>query len=68
MYIEKTIEFENRYEIEIQNTRVSKKRFSASLNSMYERRVIELKKQGVLQEFGLVEKYGGVLKRQRRGF
>ena len=68
LYIQKTIEFENRYEIEIQNTRVSKKRFSASLTSMYERRVIELKKQGVLQKLGLVEKYGGVLKRQRRGF
>ena len=65
LYIQKTIDFEDRYEIEIQNTRVSKKRFSASLTSMYQRRVIQLKKQGVLQELGLVEKYGGVLNREK---
>ena len=68
LYIQKTIDFENSYDIEIQNTRISKKKFSASLTSMYQRRMIQLKKQGVLQELGLVEKYGGILKRQRRDF
>jgi len=64
-YIQKTIAFENKYHIEIQNTRHSKKRFSDSLESIYQRRVIQLKKQGVLQELGLVEKYGGVLGREK---
>lgn len=65
-YIQKTIAFENKYQLEIQNTRISKKRFSASLASMYQRRIIQLKKQGVLQELGLIEKYGGVLMREKR--
>jgi hypothetical protein len=34
---------------------------------MYQRRLIQLKKQGVLQELGLIEKYGGVLNRQEKG-
>jgi serine/threonine-protein kinase HipA len=66
LYIQKTVEFEKEHHIEIQNTRLSKKRFSASLESMYHRRVIQLKKQGILQELGLVEKYGGVLMREKR--
>ena len=65
-YIQKTIAFENEHHIEIQNTRHSKKRFSGSLESVYQRKVIQLKKQGVLQELGLVEKYGGVLGREKR--
>jgi hypothetical protein len=32
---------------------------------MYDRKLIQLKKQGVLQELRLVEKYGGALKRQK---
>jgi serine/threonine-protein kinase HipA len=66
LYIQKTIEFEKKHQIEIQNTRVGKKLFSASLESMYQRRVIQLKKQGVLQELGLIEKYGGVLMREKK--
>ena len=64
-YIQKTVDFEDRYKIEIQDTRIGKKRFSSSLESMYQRRLIQLKKQGVLQELGLIEKYGGVLNRQK---
>jgi len=65
-YIEKTVAFEKEHELKIQDTRMSKKLFSAQLQSMYDRKLIQLKKQGVLQEIGLVEKYGGTLKRQVR--
>jgi len=64
-YIEKTITFEKVYDLKIQDTRMSKKLFSAQLQSMYDRKLIQLKKQGVLQELGLIEKYGGALKRQK---
>ncbi|KIM07604.1 MAG: hypothetical protein KU29_06250 [Sulfurovum sp. FS06-10] len=66
-YIQTTIAFEKEHHLEIQETRVSKKLFSASLHSMYQRRVIQLKKQGVLQELGLIEKYGGMLMREKKG-
>lgn len=66
VYIQKTIEFEKENDLKIQDTRMSEKRFSAPMQSMYDRRLIQLKKQGVLQELGLVEKYGGVLKRQKK--
>ena len=65
IYIQKTKDFEKKHKLEIQNRRVSKKRFSDSLLSMYQRRIIQLKKQGVLQELGLIEKYGGLLMREK---
>jgi serine/threonine-protein kinase HipA len=64
-YIEKTIDFEKAYDLKVQDTRMSKKLFSTQIQSMYDRKLIQLKKQGVLQELGLVEKYGGALKRQK---
>jgi serine/threonine-protein kinase HipA len=64
-YIEKTIVFEKVHDLKIQDTRMSKKLFSAQVQSMYDRKLIQLKKQGVLQEFGLVQKYGGVLGREQ---
>jgi len=64
-YIEKTIAFEKEYNLKIQDTRMSKKLFSTQMQSMYDRKFIQLKKQGVLQDLGLVEKYGGALKRQK---
>ncbi len=64
-YIDKTIVFEKTYDLKIQDTRMSKKLFSAQLQSMYDRKLIQLKKQGVLQELGLIEKYGGRLKKER---
>ena len=64
-YIEKTIAFEKTYNLEIQDTRMGKKLFSTQMKSMYDRKIIQLKKQGVLQDLGLVEKYGGALKRQK---
>ena len=64
-YIEKTIDFEKAYDLKIQDTRMSKKLFSTQIRSMYDRKLIQLKKQGVLQDLGLVEKYGGALKRQK---
>lgn len=65
LYIQKTIKFENEHQLKIRDTRIKYKRFSTPMRSMYERKIIELKKQGVLQALGLVKKYGGVLKRQR---
>lgn len=65
LYIEKTIRFEKEHNLMVQDTRISKKYFSSHLQSMYERKIIQLKKQGVLQELALVEKYGGTLKRQK---
>jgi serine/threonine-protein kinase HipA len=64
-YIEKTIAFEKKYDLKIQNTRMNNKLFSTQMQSMYDRKLIQLKKQGVLQDLGLVEKYGGALKRQK---
>jgi len=64
-YIEKTIAFEKKYNLEIQDTRMGKKLFSTQMKSMYDRKIIQLKKQGVLQDLGVVEKYGGALKRQK---
>jgi len=64
-YVDKTIEFEKVHDLKIQDTRMSKKLFSTQIQSMYDRKLIQLKKQGVLQDLGLVEKYGGALKRQK---
>lgn len=63
-YISKTVVFEKKYNLKVQETRVSQKLFSSQLKSMYERKIIQLKKQGVLQKLGLVDKYGGILKRE----
>ena len=63
--IEKTIAFETAYGLKIQDTRMSKKLFSTQMQSMFNRKLIQLKKQGVLQELVLVEKYGGTLKREK---
>ena len=63
-YIEKTIAFEKEYDLKIQDTRMSKKLFSTQMQSMYNRKLIQLKKQGVLQDLGLVKKYGGTLQNQ----
>ena len=54
-YIEKTIAFEKTYNLEIQDTRMGKKLFSTQMKSMYDRKIIQLKKQGVLQDLGLVD-------------
>ena len=61
-YIDKTVAFGTKHDLKIQDTRLGKKRFSAQLQSLYDRKLIQLKKQGVLQELGLLEKYGGALK------
>ena len=64
-YISKTIVFEKKYNLKVQETRMSQKLFSSQLKSMYERKIIQLKKQGVLQKLGLVDKYGGILKTEK---
>ncbi len=45
-YIDKTVAFETKHNLKIQNTRLGKKRFSAQLQSLYVRKLIQLKKQG----------------------
>ena len=50
----------------MQYTRIGKKRFSERLQSLYDNKLIELKKLGVLQALGIVEKYGGVLQREQK--
>ena len=64
-YIEKTLVFEKAYDLKVQETRMRKKYFSSQLQSMYDRKLIQLKKQGVLQVLELVDKYGGALKREK---
>ncbi len=64
--IKKTIEFEKEHTPRINDTRMSEKLFSKSMQSIYDKRVIQLKKQGILQELGLIEKYGGVLKSEKK--
>ena len=66
LYIEKTKALESSYALEMQSTRIGKKRFSERLQSLYDNKLIELKKLGVLQALGIVEKYGGVLQREQK--
>ncbi len=66
LYIEKTKELESSYYLEMQHTRIGKKRFSERLQSLYDVKLVELKKLGILQALGIVEKYGGVLKREQK--
>ena len=66
LYIEKTKALESSHALEMQSTRIGKKRFSERLQSLYDNKLIELKKLGVLQALGIVEKYGGVLQREQK--
>jgi serine/threonine-protein kinase HipA len=66
LYIERTKVFEKEHQLEIQASRIGKKKFSDSLVSMYDRKLIQLKKQGLLQALGLVDKYGGVLRAESK--
>lgn len=64
-YIEKTKLFEQAYELKMQNIRRGTKLFSDRLQSLYDKKLIELKKLGILQALGIIEKYGGILQSQR---
>ena len=64
-YIQRTIEFEKEHALKMQNGRMSQKLLSTQMQSMYDRKLIQLKKQGVLQGLGLIDKYGGVLQREK---
>lgn len=65
-YIKKTVQFEEKYPLFMQKSRLGKRTFSARLQSLYDEKLIELKKQGVLQELGNVDKYGGSLSRDKQ--
>ena len=64
-YIEKTKLFEQAYELKMHNIRRGTKFFSDRLQSLYDKKLIELKKLGILQALGIIEKYGGILQSQR---
>ena len=66
MYIEKTKEFESTFSLEMQYTRIGKKKFSEQLQRLYDTKLVELKKLGILQALGSVEKYGGILQREQK--
>ena len=63
-YIARTEEFEKKYPLDMQKSRIEKRMFSRRLKSLYDEKLIELKKQGVLQGLGNIEKYGGRLSRK----
>ena len=66
-YIQKTQEFEKRYPLPMQQTRDSKSNvtFSKRLTSMFENKIIQLKKNGIIQELELIEEAGGLLNAER---
>jgi len=65
-YIQKTRYFEKEHELQMQYRRRGTKIFSERLQSLYDNKLIELKKLGVLQELGVIEKYGGILQREQK--
>lgn len=65
IYMQKTREFEQIHNLKMQNTRLDRKLFSDRLQSLYDNKLVELKKLGVLQALGVIEKYGGILNREK---
>lgn len=66
-YIQKVQEFEKTYPLLMQQTRDSKSNvtFSKRLTSMFENKIIQLKKNGIIQELELVEDAGGLLNAEK---
>jgi serine/threonine-protein kinase HipA len=64
-YIARTQKLEEVHSLKMKHTRIGTKAFSNRLQSLYEEKKIELKKLGVLQDLGIVDKYGGVLNREK---
>ncbi|MDQ7067980.1 MAG: hypothetical protein Q9M40_08400 [Sulfurimonas sp.] len=66
-YIKKLEEFEKKNPLPVQNTRVSSYRgFSSKINNMFDEKIITLKKLGIIDELGLVEVSGGLLRVQKK--
>lgn len=66
-YIARLKEFEKRYPLNMQQTRVgSYKSFSQRVENMHKEKIIQLKKLGVIQELNLVDVAGGLLRREQK--
>ena len=65
-YIEKVKEFEKTNPLPMQKTINSHSSvvFSNRLQNMFESKIIQLKKHGIIQELGLIDEAGGLLKMQ----
>lgn len=68
-YIQKVQEFEKIYPLPMQQTRTSTNSimFSKRLQSMFDNKIIQLKKNGIIKELKLVEEAGGLLKTEKKG-
>jgi len=67
LYIKKVEAFEKENPLPIQNTRVSSyKGFSGKIKSMFQEKIISLKKLGIVEELGLVDIAGGLLAAQKK--
>lgn len=66
-YIKILEEFEKDNPLPVQKTRVSSyKGFSSKINSMFQEKIISLKKLGIIEELGLTEVSGGLLAVQKK--
>lgn len=67
-YIKKVQEFEKTHPLPMQQSRSSKSNiaFSKRLISMYENKITQLKKNGIIKELELIEEAGGLLNAERR--
>jgi len=65
-YITRLQEFESTHPLSVQKTRTANyKSFSSRVENMYKKRLINLKKLGVIEELELVEEAGGLLSAQK---
>jgi serine/threonine-protein kinase HipA len=65
-YIDRIKELEQIYPLQMQDSRHSSVAFSKRLESLYERKIVSLKKLGILEELGLLDLAGGPLARAKR--
>ncbi len=64
-YIKKLEEFEQENPLPVQKTRLARyKGFASKVNNMFKKRIITLKKLGIIEELNLVEVAGGLLSAQ----
>jgi serine/threonine-protein kinase HipA len=65
VYIDRIRELEQTYPLNMQDSRRSTVTFSSRLQSIYERKIVSLKKLGILEELGLLDLAGGPLARAK---
>lgn len=66
IYIDQIRELERIHPLDMQYTRRSSVTFSKRLESLYERKIVSLKKLGILEELGLLNLAGGPLVRAKK--